>query len=187
MTKRLQISIPKENPYAFTSCALMAASGIIRLWHYLPGEMDAFTLWIHLIMPVAASVIFLAGMIAGGRYSIPAVITALVLGVAFFIIKATTFSPVHQALCTVLYLSVLFLFGLTVLGYLPTKKLLYPLFSLPLIYHITVEDTQLYFFADPPVPVWEWMPEISVLCIMAGLLCLSIALEAKPVESSNRR
>ena len=40
MTKRLQISIPKENPYAFTSCALMAASGIIRLWHYLPGEMD---------------------------------------------------------------------------------------------------------------------------------------------------
>jgi hypothetical protein len=81
-----------------------------------------------------------------------------------------------------LYLAVLVLFCGTLLGFLPTKKLLYPLFGLPLVYHILVEDTQYYFFADPPVPVWYWMPEISVLCIMAGLLCLSISLKAYPMK-----
>ena len=36
---------------------------------------------------------------------------------------------------------------------------------------------QLYVFAEPPVPYFEWLPEISVLLIMAGLLCISMGLE----------
>ena len=65
------------------------------------------------------------------------------------------------------------------LGWLPTKKLLYPLFGLPLIYHLLVEDPGKYFFADPPVSVWDWLPELSVLCIMAGLLSLSVSLKTE--------
>jgi hypothetical protein len=42
-----------------------------------------------------------------------------------------------------------------------------------------VEDTQLYIFADPPVPFLEWLPEISVLMIMAALLSISVALEKR--------
>ena len=116
---------------------------------------------------------------AGGRYARPCVLTALALGGAFFLLKATTFTPLHRGLCTLLYLTVLALFSATVLGWLPTKKLLYPLFGLPLIYHLLVEDPGKYFFADPPVPVWDWLPELSVLCIMAGLLSLSVSLKTE--------
>jgi hypothetical protein len=42
-----------------------------------------------------------------------------------------------------------------------------------------VEDTQYYFFASPPVPFVQWLPEMSVLCIMAALLCASIALQRR--------
>jgi hypothetical protein len=42
-----------------------------------------------------------------------------------------------------------------------------------------VEDLQLYVFAEPPVPYFEWLPEISVLLIMAGLLCVSLGLERR--------
>ena len=62
-------------------------------------------------------------------------------------------------------------------GIFADKKLLYPLFGLPLAYHLLVDDTRRYFFADPPVPVREWMPELSVLCIMAALLCFAVSLE----------
>jgi hypothetical protein len=79
----------------------------------------------------------------------------------------------------VLYIAVLLLYTLTVLGLIPTKVLLYPLFSLPLLYHIFVEDTNLYFFAQPPVPVFDWFPELSVLAIIAALLCISVALKEK--------
>lgn len=179
MKKRMEVQIPNRHPMALTACCFMAASAVIRLWHYLPGVLTPQILWIHLALPVSAAVIFLIGMILGGKWAKAAAVVATVLGVTFFILKAFSFTPLHQALCTILYLAVLCLFISTILGWLPTKKQLYPLFGLPLIYHIVVEDTQLYFFADPPVPVWDWMPEISVLCIMAGLLCLSIALKTR--------
>lgn len=177
MKKRMEVHILRKHPMALIACGFFALSAILRLWHYLAGPMTPMIFWVHLLLPVLAAIIFLAGMAMGGKWAKAAVILATVLGVVFFIIKATTFAPWHQALCTVLYLAVLVLFSATILGLLPTKKLLYPLFGLPLMYHILVEDTQYYFFADPPVPVWYWMPEISVLCIMAGLLCLSVSMK----------
>ena len=114
------------------------------------------------------------------KWEKPGLLAALALGVTFFILKATTFTPLHRFLCTALYLGVLALFGGTVLGLLPTKKLLYPLFGLPLLVHLFIEDPPKYVFSG--VPVWDWLPEISVLCIMAGLLTLSIALEATKLE-----
>jgi len=180
--KQMEVYIPRRHPAALAACGFMIAAAAVRLWHYLPQDMAPVTLWVHLVIPVAAAGVFLAGMCAGGRWARAGSIAATVLGVSFFIIKATTFAPLHQALCTVLYLTVLVLFTSTLLGLLPTKKLLYPLFALPLIYHILVEATQQYFFAQPPVPVWYWMPEISVLCIMAGLLCLSVSLETRVIS-----
>lgn len=183
MKKHLSVTIPRRHPGVTIACMFMTAAALLRLYYYLPREMSPLIFWVHLMMPVTAAVCFLAGIALGGKWSKPGVLTALVLGVGFFLIKAMTFTPIHRTLCTLLYLAVLVLFSATLLGYLPTKKLLYPLFGLPLIYHIFIEDTQKYFFADPPVPVIDWLPEISVLCIMAGLLSLSIALEAKPLQN----
>lgn len=179
MGKRLEVTIQTKHRGAVAACGFMALAAILRLWHYLPSDMDALTLWVHLLLPTAAAVIFLLGMAAGPKWAKPASMTAVVLGVAFFIIKAQTFAPLHRTLCTILYLAVLVLYNATVLGYLPTKKLLYPLFGLPFVYHLLVEDTRLYFFAEPPVPVWDWMPELSVLSIMAGLFCLTFAMKTE--------
>ena len=179
MKKRMNITIPVRHPATIAACALMALSAALRLWYFLSGPLTPFLLWVQLVLPTAAAVVFLAGFLLNKPK--PAALLSVVLGVAFFIIKATTFAPLHQTLCTILYCGVLGLFLGTVLGFLPTKKLLYPLFGLPLLYHIFVEDTQAYFFADPPVPVWDWLPEISVLCIMAGLLCLSVSMKAEKI------
>ena len=137
------------------------------------------TYLVHLILPVSAAMIFILGITANGKALIPCSVTAVVLGIVFFIIKAQTFAPLHRNLCTLLYLTVLFLYTMTVTGIIPTKILLYPLFSLPLLYHIFVEDMQLYILAEPPVPFREWMPEISVLCIMAALLSQVFAMKSE--------
>ncbi len=179
MKKKLNVTIPRSGGAFFTACGFMVAAAVIRLVYFLGKPPAETSLSVHLFLPVAAAVVFLVGAAAGQRWSKKAAILAVVLGVTFFIIKAQTFAPLHRALCTTLYLTVLVLFTATLSGLLPTKKLLYPLFGLPLLYHIFVEDTQLYLFAQPPVPYWEWLPELSVLCIMAGLLSLSIALKAE--------
>lgn len=184
MKRYFDITVPLNHPAAIIACGFMAASALIRLIYYIPTEMSPAVFWIHLILPTAATLLFILGTVVGKGYWKPLSIAAVVLGIAFFIIKAFSFTPVHQTLCTILYLTVLSLYTLTILGYLPTKKLLYLLFGLPLVYHILVEDTQLYFFADPPVPVWEWMPEISVLCIMAALFSQSAAMKTEPISRS---
>lgn len=181
MRKRLDVQIPEEGWAVWIACGLFGAAALIRLWYYLPMELDFFTELVHLWLPVTAAAVFLAGFFMGCGWAKPAAIAAVVIGVAFFFIKAENFEPLHRNLCRTLYLLVLILFTLTLTGRLPTKKLLYPLFSLPLAYHIVVEDTKAYFFAEPPVPVRQWMPELSVLCIMAALLSLSVSLKTKKV------
>lgn len=181
MKRYLEIRLPVDHPAAKLSRGFMLAAALIRLCYYLPREMTTGFCFVHVVLPVCAAAVFLAGMAAGERYDRWSAIASVVLGVVFFIWKAAAFAPMHRILCTILYLSVLCLFSLTVLGFLPTKKLLYPLFGLPLLYHIFVEDTKLYFFAEPPVPVWDWLPEVSVLCIMAALLSLSVSMEAKRI------
>ena len=162
---------------AKAACLFMGLAALLRCWYYGAEQGKDGPLWLHLWLPLLAAVVFLLGMAAGSRWAKPASMVSVVLGVVFFILKAQTFAPLHKTLCTILYLAVLVLYYATVLGFLPTKKLLYPLFGLPLLYHIFVEDTRLYFFADPPVPVWHWLPELSVLCIMAGLFCLTFAMK----------
>ncbi len=182
MKRYINVKIPLRKPSAVISCIIMLMSAVIRIVHYIPKEIDLTTLTVHILMPCTAVILFVLGMIAGGIKCIVMSSAAVVMGIAFFIIKAFSFTPLHQTLCTILYVTVLTLYTLTVYGYLPTKKLLYPLFGLPLLYHIFVEDTKLYFFADPSVPVWEWMPEISVLCIMAALFMQSVAMETEKIK-----
>ena len=179
MKKRLSVTIPDRGGAVYASLGFMVLAAWLRLYFYLPMIMEPAMKMLHLWLPVSAVGVFVLAFALGGAWKKPGALLSVVLGVVFFILKARNFEPMHRTFCTVLYILILVLFGLTLLGLLPTKKLLYPLFGLPLAYHILVEDTRYYFFEDPPVPVRQWMPEISVLCIMAALLCLSIALQTE--------
>lgn len=182
MKKRLQISISKSHPAAVVGCGFMALSALIRIIYYLADTYSPLNIMIHLILPVTAALLYVVGVCAEGKHGIPLTVAAVWIGILFFIVKAfMTFTPLHRNLCTLLYFTVLTVYTLTALGYLPTKKLLYPLFGLPLLFHIFVEDTRDYLFADPPVPYFDWLPEISVLCIMTALFCASIALKTERI------
>ena len=177
LKKRMRVSVDTGHWGTRAACGFMLAAAVLRLWHYLPGEPEPVIFWVHLCLPTAAAVFFLAGMLVKrGRYAVPASIAAVVLGVVFFIVKAASFAPWHRALCTLLYLAVLVLYTLTAAGVLPTKKLLYPLFGLPLAFHIV---TDLLEQAQMPLPLWDWMTELSVLCIMAGLFCLTFGMKTE--------
>ena len=107
----------------------------------------------------------------------------VLLGVVFFIIKSFTFDSVlHTILCILLYLLVAVLYTGTVFGRIRTKWLLVPLFGLPLLYHIFVEDLNAMRSANPP-SFDAGMQEVSVLCIMLSLLLLSIAMKKKQPET----
>lgn len=178
--KKSPYIIPKENAYSIISVICMAFCIALRIFYYTVKGFNAFEFLTLLFLPLLSAVIFIAVVLFLGESHAAATSVSVLLGVVFFIIKAFSFeSAVHTALCIILYIAVLVIYTLTIFGIIPTKKLLYPLFGLPLLYHIFVEDMQLYILAKPPVPFIEWLPEISVLLIMSGLLFLSLALKKK--------
>lgn len=176
MAKRLFI-IPKSSAAARVSLGFMAAAGLIRILYFCLTPLTPWLFWIHLVLPLAAVVWFVVSVILWGEKEPRLTGVSVFLGVLFFLLKSFTFATVlHTVLCILLYLTVLTLYTLTIFGVIRTKVLLYPLFGLPLLYHIFVEDMQLYILTSPRPPLVEWLPEISVLCIMASLLAVSFAI-----------
>lgn len=172
--------IDRKNPFAVAAVLCMALSAGIRLFYFARTGFTPLEFSVHLILPLLSAVLFIAVVLFFGREHLGLTAISVFLGVVFFVVKATTFDTlIHTVLCIGLYLLVLALYSLTIFGILPTKKLLYPPFSLPLLYHIFVEDMKLYILARPPVPFIQWLPELSVLLIMSGLLCLSIGMKKK--------
>ena len=167
-----------QNKFTALGLFMLGLAVVIRCVYFGVHDGTIGHLTVHLLLPILAAVTFFVVVLRG----LPAEYTALgvLFGVVFFVIKAFTFpSRLHTILCVILYITVLSLYSATVFGKIKTKKLLYPLFGLPLLYHIFVEDMQLYVFAEPAVPYFEWLPEISVLLIMAGLLNVSLGLEQR--------
>lgn len=159
------------------AAALLFLSAAVRtVWFALAHDAgaDAYTAAVHLVLPVLSGLLMGILLLAEKP---KLTFIPLFFGVAFFILKAFSFpSRLHTVLCCILYTLVFILFTLTpVLGRIPTKVPLVLVFVLPFFYHIFVEDMALLTSAAPPTFL-EWLPEISVLLIMAGLACFALGL-----------
>ena len=140
--------------------------GGMRRWTRAVLESIVITLaaqWVLCLLPWPLLALF------GRRTIVP--LTAPVAGfVVFFLYKALSFSSVlHTVLCSILYLAVLVFFLLTALGVLRTRIFLILLAGLPLLVHIIMDlsDYEGFFL---------FLPELSVLLLMASLLCLALRL-----------
>ena len=172
--------IDKKSPAAYISVFFMCVAALIRIIYYSRTPASDFEVWMYLVNVLAAATFFAVFVLVWGDKRPELTVIPVLMGVAFFMVKAFTFpSRVHTVLCLCLYLGVLVIYSLTVFGIIKVKELLYALFGLPLLYHIFVEDMKLYVFAEPRVPFFEWLPEISVLSIMAALLSISFAIKRR--------
>lgn len=163
----------------WAAAGFMFLSFLIRLFWCIryPDVFAERGVLVHGVLPLAAGVLFIVFLLIFGKHHFYLTFIPTVAGVIFFLLKAATFdSQIHQILCTILYLGVAVLYGLTVFGILPIRRLLIPLFGLPLLYHIFIEDL---IINRAVYGVSEWLQEGSVLCIMAGLLCVSLGIKAR--------
>lgn len=179
MKKTTVYWIPKIGALAIFSMLFMVCSAVARIvWAAGEEAIPRSTLWFQILLPLLANVTFVAILLRDGRERLYRSAIPVWLGCVFFAVKALGFpSMIHTVLCLLLYALVAVLYTATVTGYVPTQKLLWLLFGLPMLYHIFVEDTR-----KSGWPIHDWLPEISVLCCMAALLCISLAMRKRPAE-----
>ena len=170
--------IEPKSPLILTAAAFLGISFALRLFWSIHWHVnDLFILLSQVVLPLFSCASFHVCLFRWGKAQLWTTFIPAFLGVLFFILKAAGFVWWHQLLCTLLYLLVAVLYGLAVFGIAPIKKLLIPLFSLPLAFHIFIED--LIINRDTHTAA-AWIQEISVLCIMAALLCISLAMKEVP-------
>ena len=136
-----------------------------------PEALTGAMVWTQAALPLFACALFVFTLLKCGKTRLWLTFFPAFLGVVFFIVKATGFVWWHQLLCTLLYLTVAALYGTAVFGLAPIRKLLIPLFGLPLLFHIFIEDL---IINRTVYSIAGWLQEGSVLCIMAALLCISL-------------
>ena len=176
MKKNTFYFLPRLGALALLSLLFMVCSAALRaVWFWGEEALPAGMFWGQIVLPLLANVTFIIILLRDGRDRLYRTAIPVWLGCVFFAVKALGFSSLaHTVLCLGLYALVSVLYTATVTGLVPTQKLLWPLFGLPMAYHIAVEDREKLGW-----PLHDWLPELSVLCCMGALLCLSLAMRRR--------
>ena len=145
MKKRTVYWVPKLNLLVGVSLLFMLASAVLRIVWACGVHASGYLFWSQAALPLLANLTFFTTVLRDSRDRLFRTAVPVWLGCIFFALKALTFpSMLHTVLCLCLYTLVLVLYTATVTGKVPTQRLLIPLFALPLLYHIFVEDMARY-------------------------------------------
>ena len=180
---KIKFYVEPKGFLAQSAVILMALAVVFRLigcWGLWTDEFYAVT---QIMLPIAAGLLFIALVLLLGKHALWTTSLPVLMGVAFFILKSFSFeSWLHTVPCLVLYVLVAVLYVSTVFAFIRTKWLLVPLFALPFLYHVFVEDLAALRDTVHPVTFAAGMQEMSVLCIMLSLLFLSLCMIKKKPE-----
>ena len=184
--EKVKFYVEKESKLVQSAVVLMLLSAVFRLIGCWGRFDDSFFAITQIALPLGCNLLFILVLMTMGKRFFNFTSVPVVLGVLFFIIKATTFdSWIHMLLCILLYIVIALAYCATVFGVMPTKWPLVPLFALPFLYHVCIEDIARLPDTVNPMTFAEGMQEMSVLCIMLALLCTSLAMKKKkpaPIE-----
>lgn len=174
--KRANFFIDKDSGLIHAAVIFMALSAVFRLVGCWGLWDDSFFAATQIALPLVCNLLFIVCLLLFGKRAFWTTAIPALLGVAFFIIKSFGFESVlHTVLCILLYILVAVLYTGTAFGFIRTKWLLVPLFGLPFIYHIFVEDAAA--LRSSTVSFAAGVQEISVLCIMLSLLFTALAMK----------
>lgn len=184
--KKTYYTVPKVNIAVILSAACMLLSAVLRIVYYTGVHAGTGELWVQGVLPVCACLLFLVMLFTTASDRLYRTTIPVLMGCIFFAVKAGGFSPVHRALCWVLYIAVAGLYYLTVQKGM-SKWIFGTLIGCTLAYHVVIEDgmnrkfMELYTtpLAAGHTPWWYFMAELTVLLIMAALLLLTVAMKRR--------
>lgn len=177
---RVRFYLERDSIWAQLAIIFMLVSAICRLIGVWGMWGDVFFRNTQILLPLCCNVLFALCVFFLGRRVFFLSSVPVLLGVAFFVIKSFGFGNwVHTALCILLYLAVAVIYTGTVFGLIRTKWLLPPLFGLPFLYHVCIEDVAKLNDTANPMTFAYGMQELSVLCVMISLFCVGMGLKKK--------
>lgn len=184
---RAKFYVEKKSHFVHDAVLFMLLSVVFRLVGCWGLWTDKFFVITRILLPVGSSLLFVLILRFLGDRAFTLTILPVLAGAAFFVIRALGFENMLQAvLCIALCVLAAVLYILTAIGVIRTKWVLIPLFALALCYRIFVEDLMALRDTANPVLFSEGMLELSIICILLGLMFTAMALKKrKLLEEAN--
>lgn len=180
--EKLRYSVSGKSVFAKLSAMLMGLSILFRLlgyWGFWANKEAGF-IYTQIALPIVCNLLFIVIVLYLGKKLFSMTAIPVLLGVVFFIVKSLSDGGVlHTAICILVCLLAAMVYTGTVFGVIRTKWLLVPMFALPLAYHIFVLDRNTLLANEHAMSLADWLPEISVLCIMLALLLITFAMKKR--------
>ena len=177
---RAKFYVDRKSRFVHDAVMFMILSAVFRIvgcWGLWNERFFALT---QIALPIACNFLFIFCLTVLGEKAFPSTIVPVILGLVFFVIRSLGFeSWLHTVLCIALYAVIALVYTATAIGVIRSKWFLLPLFGLPFIYHVAVEDIAALRDTTNPVLFSDGMQELSVLAIMLALLFTALAMKKR--------
>ena len=184
---RAKFYVERKSHFVHDAVLFMLLSAIFRAVGCWGQWTDKFFVITQILLPIGSALLFVLILRFLGDKALSLTILPVLAGAAFFVIRALGFENMLQAvLCIALCVLVVVLYILTVIGIIRTKWILAPLFAATLGYRVFVEDLIALRDTENPVLFADGMLELSLICILLGLMFTALALKKrKLLEEAN--
>ena len=184
---RAKFYVDRKGHFVHDAVLFMLLSAIFRVVGCWGQWTDKFFVITQILLPIGSALLFVLILRFLGDKALSLTILPVLAGAAFFVIRALGFENMLQAvLCIALCVLVVVLYILTVIGIIRTKWILAPLFAATLGYRVFVEDLIALRDTENPVLFADGMLELSLICILLGLMFTALALKKrKLLEEAN--
>lgn len=190
--KKLRYRVSQRNFFTRLTWILLGLSMVFTVmgnWGFWK-ENDKYYLYLQIILPVVSCLLYMLIINHMGEKGFFLTSVPVILGAAYLIIcAAASGKPLHSILMIALCIVVTMTYIMTVFGAIRTKWLLIPVFGLPLVYRIVVEDKELFFGGNGSFELAEWLPELAILCMICAMIFIVFAMrkrdftkDEKPIE-----
>jgi len=176
---KIRYSVSGRNVFIRIAVTLMILSVLFRLmgyWGFWKNQTACFN-YMQLLLPALSCIIYAVMLLKIGEKHFAFTLIPVYMGVVFFVVKAVDMKLFPMILC--IAVSVLFgvVYTLTVFGGLPSKWALIGITAVPLLYQLIVRDGATLLAKENSMTMAEFIPELSILCILTALLLTAIAMK----------
>ena len=181
-TEKLRYSVSRGSVFVKLAVILLGLSVIFRLvgcWGFWNGRPEGF-LWLQIILPVSCCLLFAGIVLFFGEKLFSLTAIPVFFGAVFFIAVACDSDGWFRILLGIAFsIIVAAVYVAAVFGVIRTKWLLLPDLGLPFLFRVFVNDRNTILANENAMSLNDWLPELSVLCILLALFFIVFAMKKK--------
>ncbi|MDO4815711.1 MAG: hypothetical protein Q4A83_03790 [Bacillota bacterium] len=166
------------------AAVLMLLSAMFRVmgyWGFWKEQTECFG-YMQILLPIVCNIAFAVMILYFGEKCFSLTLIPVLMGVAFFVVKATDMKVFPMLVCVIVSVLAGVIYLATVFGIVKTKWLLAAVIGVPLLYQLIIRDGATILAKENAMTMDEFIPELSILCILLSLLLVVFAMKKRKPE-----